>query len=88
EELAAASETWVKARSKFIRLVLADAEKEYDQPSRIGFGADGPEAAREADFQAVRGTYDTDRFVRQLNAETEEARKRAADFKTGLARLS
>ena len=88
EELAAAAEEWTKTRERYVKSVLADAEKEYDQPSRIGFGADGPEAAREADFQAVRGTYDTDRFVRQLHGETEEARKRAADFKEGLARLS
>ena len=87
-ELAAAADAWLKVKERYVRSVLADAEKEYDEASRIGFGADGAEGAREADFQAVRGTYDTDGFVRGFERELETVRRRAAEFKEQLARLS
>ena len=35
---------------KFLRLVLIDAEREYDESSRIGFGMDGDAAARDQDL--------------------------------------
>jgi hypothetical protein len=59
-------EEWKKASIKLINLVLNDAEKEFDENTRIGFGIDG---ARDADFAAVRGTYQNDEFVKHLQGE-------------------
>ena len=82
--LAAAADGYLAARGKFIRMVLADAEKEYGELSRIGFGLDGDEAAREADFAAVRGTFEKDKFVHSMRTELEDLTRRVASFKKGL----
>ena len=56
---------------KFTNMILTDAEKEFDQDSRIGYGIDGDEAIRRADFEAVRGTFAHDKFVIELQREIE-----------------
>jgi hypothetical protein len=59
----------LKVKGKFLTLVLADAKKEFSELSRCGFGVDaGPEDAQE-DFAQVRGNYETNKFVRQINDE-------------------
>jgi hypothetical protein len=56
-------------QQKFLRLVLIDAEREYDEGSRIGFGFDGDANAADDDFTAVRGTFAANSFVKQVTAE-------------------
>jgi hypothetical protein len=64
-------------QQKFLRLVLVDAEREYDEASRIGFGMNGGAAeARDRDFAAVRGTFEENSFVVQLKADIESIAKR------------
>ncbi len=58
-------------QQKFLRLVLLDAEREYDEGSRVGFGLDGDAQAANADFTAVRGKFDENSFVKQVTAEIE-----------------
>jgi hypothetical protein len=82
--LAEAADAYLAARGKFIRMVLADAEKEYGTQSRIGFGMDGDEGARETDFAAVRGTFEKDKFVSSMRAELEDLTRRVAAFKKKL----
>jgi hypothetical protein len=53
-------------------MVLNDAEKEFDETARAGFGIDG---ARDLDFKAVRGTYEGNNFVKQLKQQTKEIEK-------------
>jgi len=55
-----------KAAATFIRKILADAEKEFDPIARFGYGADSGDEARDADFAAVRGSFETNSFVRQM----------------------
>ena len=55
-----------KGRASNRKKVLADAEKEFDALARMGFGVDGDEAAAAADFDAVRGTFDDNSFVKQM----------------------
>lgn len=88
EELSVAAEAWVKARSRFIKAVLADAEKEYADISQIGFGIDGSEGTREMDFQQVRGTYGADKFVKRMQSELDEVQKRAEKFISRIPGLS
>lgn len=61
-----------KARATFGRMILADAQKEFDDSARIGYGADANGASRDADFEAVRGTYDGNSFVKKMKAEAEK----------------
>jgi hypothetical protein len=63
-------------QQKLLRLVLIDAEREYDESSRIGFGMDGNSAARDQDFAAVRGRFEDNGFVKQLHADIEQMGKR------------
>ncbi|HVT28979.1 MAG TPA: DUF4954 family protein [Lacipirellulaceae bacterium] len=74
-------------QQKFLRLVLIDAEREYDESSRIGFGMDGDAAARNEDFAAVRGTLAENSFVKELHAEIESTGKRCQIVRERLATI-
>ncbi len=84
EELAAAVGDWRDAAVKLNNMVLGDAEKEFDEATRTGFGVDGDESVRDADFESVRGTYDANKFVRQLREESEQIKARAERLIDGL----
>jgi hypothetical protein len=58
-------------QQKFLRLVLLDAEREYDEASRVGFGLDGDAQSADQDFTAVRGRLAENSFAQQVAAEIE-----------------
>lgn len=55
---------WQKAVTSLDRMLYEDAKKEFDINSKTGFGVDGDEQDRLADFEAVRGKFDDNSFVR------------------------
>jgi hypothetical protein len=57
---------WKSAVDKLARIHLANAENEYAAAVKIGYGPDGDEAVKDADFAAVRGSFEQDRFVCEL----------------------
>jgi hypothetical protein len=57
---------WKKAADKFARFHLADAQKEYTAAIQTGFGLDGDEKTQAADFEAVRGTFEKNSFVCEI----------------------
>lgn len=63
-------------QQKFLRLVLLDAEHEYDEGSRIGFGFDGDSKTADEDFAAVRGRFAENSFVQQVTAEIDSLPER------------
>lgn len=69
EMLAAEQAKW---EATFTRKILADAEKEFDPVARYGYGIDGDEDTRDADFVAVRGSYTDNSFVRQMQARLDQ----------------
>jgi carbonic anhydrase/acetyltransferase-like protein (isoleucine patch superfamily) len=78
---------WEASSVKFNSMILKDASKEFDQISRIGYGIDGDDEVVKADFEAVRGSYESNSFVVDLQKETEEVGKTASqivDFLAGL----
>ncbi len=75
DELIAILKDWQINRVKLNNMILKDAEKEFDQNSRIGFGVDGDEAVRDMDFEAIRGTFDNNSFVKALRKENSESEK-------------
>ncbi len=75
-------------QQKLLRLVLIDAEREYDEASRIGFGMDGDAAARDQDFAAVRGKFEDNSFVQQLHADIDQVGKRYDAIRERLASVS
>jgi len=55
-----------KATATFIRKILADAEKEFDEVAAFGYGADGDTEAKAADFAAVRGSFEDNSFIQNM----------------------
>jgi len=76
---------WKAVVGKFARLRLADAQKEYTAAVRVGYGLDGGEEIRDADFEGVRGTFEKNGFVREIRESTSQNIRRADEL---IARLS
>jgi hypothetical protein len=57
-----------KLDDSLTKKILADGEKEFDDVARLGYGADtdGDASARDADFEAVRGSAATNSFITGL----------------------
>jgi NDP-sugar pyrophosphorylase family protein len=70
-QLSTIIQDWKENRIKLNNMILKDAEKEFDQTSRIGFGIDGEEEVRDCDFENVRGRYEENKFVLELKKESE-----------------
>ena len=79
-DLADAVRGWKQAAEQWNNWVLRDAEQEFRPASRIGYGLSGEDAATEADFAAVRGSFAEQEFVAALNQERAEAIARADDL--------
>jgi hypothetical protein len=62
-----------KGLASNMKKILADAEKEFDDVAKMGFGIDGDEGAVAADFEAVRGTFEENSFVKQMQEALKEA---------------
>ena len=63
---------WKENKHRFNKMIMADAQKEYDANSRIGYGIDSDQNIQNADFEAVRGNYESNGFVQELEAENKE----------------
>jgi hypothetical protein len=57
---------WKAAVIKLDHMLYADAKKEYASAAQIGYGLDGDLKTRQADFAAVRGTYESNSFVAEI----------------------
>jgi hypothetical protein len=82
-QLAAAAEKLLSCKTSAVKQILADAEKEFSEMAQIGFGVDGDEAARKLDFEVVRGTFEKNEFVAEMNAELSQVEKRVMKFAIG-----
>jgi len=76
EQVCQLLDEWQASVIRFNNLVLKDAEKEFAQCSRVGYGIDGDATIRDQDFEAVRGTFAENKFVVELKKESEEAVKK------------
>jgi hypothetical protein len=85
QDIISVIEKWKKAVTSFNDLVLRDCKKEFNSVSKIGFGIDGNESDKELDFEATRGAYEDNSFVKditnQLNASIELADKLIVELK-------
>ena len=57
---------WREAVVKLDHMVYDDARKEFDLNSQTGFGADGNREQEEADFEEVRGSFESNSFVKAV----------------------
>jgi len=70
QDLLICIENWKKSVSTFNDLVLRDAKKEFNTISKTGFGIDGNETDKQLDFEAVRGTFEENIFVKDITNQT------------------
>ncbi|MHC4617865.1 MAG: DUF4954 family protein [Planctomycetota bacterium] len=68
---------WKEAVVELDHMLYADAKKEFAATSQIGYGPDGDEETKRKDFAAVRGTFEENRFVseieKHITAKTQSA---------------
>jgi len=81
------TDSYLKVKEKFLKLVIADAEKEYGTPSQTGFGQDGSDEEVSADFTAVRGTYEQNSFVQEIRETLENTRRCVEEVKKKVEKL-
>ncbi len=77
-------ESYQKVKTKYLKLVLVDAEKEFSQASRTGFGQDGSADDLNEDFSQVRGQFEHNKFVRQIHDNIKETERRIKRLKEKL----
>jgi hypothetical protein len=84
-DAAAIADQLLADQSKFLNLILIDAGKEFDTVTQVGFGQDGAPGDVAADFQAVRGTFETNKFVKQMKQAIADLGSRIEKLKQALA---
>jgi len=57
---------WKTAVVELDQRLYADAKKEFAATAQTGFGLDGGQETKELDFAAVRGTFEGDSFVSEI----------------------
>ncbi|TLX70950.1 DUF4954 family protein [Labilibacter sediminis] len=68
---------WINNNDKIKASIIMDAKKEFNQKSKIGFGIDGNETTGLKDFEAVRGSVETNEYIQKIEAEFKEKNKNA-----------
>ncbi|MHC4543123.1 MAG: DUF4954 family protein [Planctomycetota bacterium] len=66
EDIIELTKRWKKAIVELDHTLYADAKKEFAETAQIGYGLDGNEVTRHGDFTAVRGTFEEDSFVSEI----------------------
>jgi hypothetical protein len=72
EQLIMVIDRWKESLTKQTESILLDAKKEYDDKRRISYGIDGDEKVRDEDFDAVRGLFEENKFIIEVNNEFEK----------------
>lgn len=63
---------WQEAVVNLDKMVYDDARKEFDLNSQTGFGVDGDREQAEADFEEVRGSFESNSFVKAVLEHIEK----------------
>ena len=58
---------WKTAVAELDQMLFADAKKEFAATAQTGYGLDGDQQTRRADFEQVRGTFEENSFVREID---------------------
>lgn len=76
-DLQAVARSWRDVRTKFLKLILNDAGREFESVTQTGFGISPLQSQCTADFTGVRGTYEQNSFVQQIEQEITKVARRA-----------
>jgi hypothetical protein len=66
EDIIKLTTKWKSAVVELDHLLYEDAKKEFAVPAQIGFGLDGDEKTKRLDFEQVRGTFEKNSFVAEI----------------------
>ncbi len=83
-----AIDEWEQASSSLHGMILEDSKKEFASFARIGYGIDQQEQDRVKDFEAVRGTAETNGVVQKLANEGAAIPRQRAEFESLVASFS
>ena len=78
---------WQEAVVRLDRMVYDDARKEFDLNSQTGFGADGDRQQAEADFEEVRGSFESNSFVKAVLEHIERKSELGNKMRNKLAKI-
>jgi hypothetical protein len=78
------ADSYLKIKEKFLKSVIADAEKEYGAQSQIGFGQDGSDDQASTDFTTVRGNFEQNLFVQEIRETLKNTQQRVIKVKRKL----
>ncbi len=66
---------WQEAVISLDRMLYEDARKEFSMSARIGFGVDGgDDRSRQLDFESVRGCFESNPFVTEVQRHIDDKR--------------
>jgi hypothetical protein len=82
--LQAAAGQLLEVKTRFLKQVLADASREFDTLSHTGFGHDGDAEDVARDFVAVRGEFNDNRFVKEMEGNIAGLAQRVEKFQQAL----
>jgi NDP-sugar pyrophosphorylase family protein len=66
EDIIEFARVWKEAVVELDKRLYADAKKEFAATAQIGYGLDGDEETKHADFSQVRGTFEENSFVSEI----------------------
>lgn len=78
---------WKEAVVSLDKMVYDDARKEFDLNSQTGFGVDGDREQAEADFEEVRGSFESNSFVKAVLEHIERKSALGEKMLTKLAQV-
>ena len=87
EQVAQAGQALLKVKGKFLNLVIADAEKEFAELSRCGFGLEGSAQDAQEDFETVRGTIEGNKFVKDMRKNITQLQERIKRLQEELSNM-
>lgn len=84
EQILRTIDEWQEAVVGLDRMVYNDARKEFDLNSQTGFGVDGDSRQQKADFEEVRGSFESNSFVREVLNHIDRKTQLGADIRAKL----
>jgi len=87
QDLCMVADELLKVKTKFLKLVLEDARKEFAELSRCGYGKDGSDEDIQKDFVQVKGTYEENKFVKKMKDAIDKLNKQIEALKEQLSNI-
>ena len=88
EDLISIVDRWQESVVRLDQMLYADAKKEFSLSAHTGFGVDGAsQRTVEADFEQVRGEFETNPFVTEVQAHIQRKTELGERIKTMLKGL-